>query len=106
MWKAWILVSAGVLVTKNFALWAYFSSNELVTAHPHHPQSFPCSSELSTHGLEAGIATGLKYQPPLVGREVAKEPSRRGLYPAPVRLNPRPFKKSAREACYRRGTPA
>jgi hypothetical protein len=51
------------------------------------------------HGLEAGIATGLKCQPPLVGREVAKESSRAGFYPAQDRLNVEPFKNRHGEAC-------
>jgi len=50
------------------------------------------------YGLEAGIATGLKCQPPLVGREVAKESSRAGFYPAQVRLNLEPFNNPQREA--------
>ena len=91
MWKAWILMSAGTRATGNSALWVCFWSNGPVTARPQHPQSFPLLLPNFHHGLEAGIATGLKCQPPLVGREVAKEPSRGRLYPAPVRLNTEAF---------------
>ena len=78
VWKAWISTSGAGRDTENSAIWGCFWSNRAVsaasTASTGFSPFFANPLHMVCQGLEAGIATGPKCQPPLVGREVAKEP--------------------------------